>query len=156
MWQKLTAENVSCKVVNAIRSMYLTVKSCVRYKLSYSEFFSSSIGLKQEDPSLPLLFMLFVYDIVDNINSDLENIFTLNEIKLFLVMYADDQVVFARSPETLQQMLKDIETYCQTWGLKIHTSKMKVMIFEKGRHTYYDFYICNTLIDTVDSLNTLA
>ena len=64
LWQKLTAENVSCKLVNAIRSMYLTVKSCVRYKSSYSEFFSSSIGLKQGDPSSPLLFMLFVNDIV--------------------------------------------------------------------------------------------
>ena len=26
LWQKLTAENVSCKLVNAVRSMYLTVK----------------------------------------------------------------------------------------------------------------------------------
>ena len=25
------------------------------------------------------------------------------------------------------------------------------MIFEKGRQTHYDFYICNTLIDIVDS-----
>ena len=136
--------------------MYLTVKSCVRYKLSYSEFFSSSIGLKQGDPSSPLLFMLFVNDIVDNINSDIENNFTHNELKLFLVMYVDDQVVFARSPETLQQMLKDIETYCQIWGLKINTSKTKVMIFEKGRHTHYDFYICNTLIDIVDSFKYLG
>ena len=88
--------------------------------------------------------MLFVNDIIDNINSDLENMFTLNELKLFLIMYADDQVVFARSPETLQRILKDIEDYCNIWGLKINTNKTKAMIFEKGRHTHYDFYICNT------------
>ena len=99
--------------------------------------------------------MLFVNDIVDIINSDMENIFTHNELKLFLVMYADDQVVFARSHETLQQMLKDNETYCQIWDLKINTSKTKVTIFEKSRHTHYDFYICNTLIDIVDSFKVV-
>ena len=30
------------------------------------------------------------------------------------------------------------------------------MIFEKGRHTHYDFYICNTLIDIVDSFKYLG
>ena len=104
--------------------MYLTVKSCVRYKSSYSEFFSISIGLKRGDPSSPLLFMLFVNDIIDNINSDLEHTFTLNELKLFLIMHADDQVVFARSPETLQRILKDIEDYCNIWGLKINTNML--------------------------------
>lgn len=56
--------------------------------------------------------MLFINDIVDNINSDLEHIFTLKELKLFLIMYADDQVVFAKSPETLKRILHDIENYC--------------------------------------------
>ena len=44
-------------------------------------------------------------------------------------------------PESLQVMLTDIETYCNTWGLKINTAKTKAMIFEKGRHTQYTFYI---------------
>ena len=74
--QKLLSENVSCKVVKAVRSMYITVKSCVEYKSSYSNFFNSTVGLKQGDPSSPLLFMLFVSDINDNINNDLANIFT--------------------------------------------------------------------------------
>ena len=47
--------------------------------------------------------MLFVNDIIENINSHLEDIFTLNEIKVFLILYADDQVAFAKSPETLQK-----------------------------------------------------
>ena len=64
--------------------MYITVKSCVRYNSSYSECFSLNNGLKRGDPSSPLLFMVFfVNDIVDNINSDLEHIFTLKELKLF-------------------------------------------------------------------------
>ena len=136
--------------------MYNTVKSCVKYKSSYSNFFASNVGLKQGDPSSPLLFMLFVNDIVENINTDLENIFSLNELKLFLVLYADDQVVFATSPESLQSILTDIETYCRLWGLKINIEKTKAMIFEKGRHSQYDFYIYNTAIEVVDSFKYLG
>ena len=156
LWHKLLSEHLNCKLVQAVKSMYNTVKSCVRYKSSYSIFFSSTVGLKQGDPSSPLLFMLFVNDIIDNINVDLSNIFSINELKLFLILYADDQVVFATSPETLQSFLNDIEHYCNVCGLKINTNKTKAMIFEKGQHTYFDFYIYGQTIEVVDSFKYLG
>ena len=145
-----------CKLVKAIKSIYNTVKSCVRYKSSYSTFFSSTVGLKQGDPSLPLLFMLFVNDIVHNINTDLSNIFSINELKLFLILSADDQILLTTSPETLQSLLHDIENYCNAWGLKINTDKTKAMIFEKGRHTHFDFYIYGHSIEVVESFKYLG
>ena len=42
---------------------------------------------------------------------------------LFIILYADDAVVFARSKESLQSLLNDIQLYCGTWGLKINTRK---------------------------------
>jgi len=68
--------------------MYAVVRSCVRYNNHHSDFFESHIGLKQGDPSSPLLFMFFVNDLSLNINTDLDDIFTLNEIKYFLLLYA--------------------------------------------------------------------
>ena len=47
LWQKLLTENVSCKLIKAIRSMYATVKLCVKYNNTFSHFFNSHIGLKQ-------------------------------------------------------------------------------------------------------------
>ena len=68
-----------------------------------------------------------------------------------MLLYADDAVVFATSPESLQSLLRDIETYCTTWGLKINTAKTKIMIFERGRHTHHDFILNNTIIEVVES-----
>lgn len=56
LWQKLIRENISSKIVKAIKAMYCVVKSCVRYKAEKSQFFNSDIGVKQGDPSSSLLF----------------------------------------------------------------------------------------------------
>ena len=156
LWQKLLKEQVSGKFVNALRSMYTVVKSCVRYRSNTSRFFNSYNGLKQGDPSSPLLFMLFINDNIQNINTDLNDIFTIDEMRLFLLLYADDAVVFAKSPEVLQLILNDIESYCTLWGLKINTRKTKAMIFEKGRHTHFDFYLNNVKLELVDSFKYLG
>ena len=139
-------------MTNAIKAMYSVVRSVVKHKQETSDIIDIQLGVKQGDPSSSLLFMLFVNDIVDNINTNLDGIFTIYEIKLFLIMFADDQVLFATSTITLQAMLIDIESYCNTWKLKINVNKTKVLIFEKGtRHTYYDFYPCNEKLEVVTS-----
>ena len=112
--------------------------------------------LKQGDPCSPILFMLFINDIMQSINTNFDQIFTVDEIRLFLLLYADDAVVFAKSPEVLQCILHDIESYCTRWGLKINTSKTKAMIFEKGRHSHFDFYLNNSKLELVDSFKYLG
>ena len=48
--------------------------------------------------------MMFINDLIDNMNSNLENVFTTKELVLFMILYADDAVVFAKSKETLQSL----------------------------------------------------
>ena len=123
--------------------MYSVVKSCIKYRSSFSDFVDSHAGVKQGDPGSPLMFMMFINDIEKHINSNIDHIFTLNELKLFILLYADDSVIFALSPESLQSMLNDVQLYCNTWGLKVNTTKTKIMIFEKGntRNTTYNLCI---------------
>ena len=85
---------------------------------SQSMFFDSFIGLKQGDPSSPLMFMFFINDITQNINVDLDGLFSIDNCILFMLLYADDAVVFSKSPEGLQSILNDLDLYCRTWGLK--------------------------------------
>ena len=155
LWQKL----LSAKKQQTCKSTTGNVFSCeglCKIKHCYTEFIDSHLGVKQCDPSSPMLFMMFINDLTQCINANLDGIFTVEDIKLFLLLYADDQVVFAKSPETLQAMLLDIENYCRTWGLKINTIKTKCMIFEKGRHTSYDFYLNNTKLEVVTSFKYLG
>lgn len=156
LWQKLLSEKVSTKMTKAIKAMYSVVRSSIKHNQKTSDFINSNIGVKQGDPSSSLLFMMFVNDIIENINTNIDGIFTIDEIKLFLLLYADDQVLFATSPLSVQSMLTDIENYCNTWGLKINTDKTKVLIFEKGRHTKYEFYLYNEKLEIVTSFKYLG
>ena len=53
-------------------------------------------------------------------------------------------------------MLDDIETYCTQWGLKINTKKTKAMMFQKGRHSHFVFYLNNTKLELVTSFKYLG
>ena len=55
LWQKLLKENVSCKFVKAVKSMYATIKLCIKYKNSYSHFLftnrsKTGAGAEVSDP----------------------------------------------------------------------------------------------------------
>lgn len=102
-------------------------------------------------PKLIFTVHMFVNDIVTSINTNINGIFSVDEMKLFLILFADDQVLFTTSPTSLQSMLNDIEAYCTLWGLKINISKTKVLIFEKSsRHS--NFYLYNETLEIVASL----
>jgi len=154
--QKLINENVSYKIIAAIKAMYNVVKACVKYKGNTSEFFASKVGIKQGDPSSSLMFLFFINDITNCINDELDGIITIEHIKLFMLIFADDGILFSTNPETLQIMLNDVQRYCETWGLKINTEKTKIIIFEKGRHTRHAFNINNIPLQIVNSIKYLG
>ena len=80
LWVKLVQSSVSCKMLTMIKSIYTNVKSCVRLSsdIEMSEFFDVTLGLKQGEPLSPILFILFINDIVNSIDF---NILSDNDLK---------------------------------------------------------------------------
>ena len=56
----------------------------------------------------------------------------MNTFNIFMLLYADDIVLFSNSPEELQEGLNLLSNYCKRWKLKINISKTKVMVFRRG------------------------
>jgi hypothetical protein len=157
LWQKLITEQISTKMISALKAMYSSVKSAVRLNNEISEYINSYSGVKQGDPCSSILFMMFVNDIIENINSNIEGIISIDDIKFFLLSYADDQVLFSTSPTSAQLMLNDIENYCNTYKLKINISKTKVVIFEKSnRQTSFNFTLYGEPLEIVASFKYLG
>ena len=156
LWQKLVNTNISTKLISSIKAMYTEVKSSIRYKGSVSRPINSFMGVKQGDSLSSILCLFFLNDILENINSNVNGILSLDEEQLFMLMFADDGIVFSENPESLQLMLNDIERYCHEWKLKLNVNKTKIMIFEKGRPTYHHFVLNNSVIEVVNSFKYLG
>ena len=58
--------------------------------------------------------------------------FDCKSLSLFLLMYADDLVLFSESVEGLQSQLDYLCNYSREWGLEVNIRKTKVMVFRKG------------------------
>ena len=54
------------------------------------------------------------------------------DLKLFLLLYADDAVIFSETIEGLQNALNYMSTYCDKWRLTLNSEKTKIVIFRKG------------------------
>ena len=119
---------ISCKMITMIKSMYQNLKSCIKNPtdMSYSDFFDVKLGVKQGDPSSPLLFILFINDIKDCLNFPNRTENDLRLLSVFILLFADDVELFTTDPESVQRQLNTIYKYSCKWGLTIIVSKTKV------------------------------
>lgn len=132
LWYKLVTLGIRGKILNIIKSIYANVKSRVKYCNKLGNEFSCSLGVRQGECLSPILFSLYLNDIEEQfINSGIEGI-DVDMLKIFLLLYADDIVIFANTPEELQNGLDILYDYCLKWKLTINVNKTKVMIFRKG------------------------
>ena len=53
-------------------------------------------------------------------------------VKILLLLYADDIVLFGKTPDELQKSLDILEAYCDRWNLTVNIAKTKVVVFQKG------------------------
>ena len=140
--QKLIQQNINGKMLRIIHSMYDNAKSCVRQNSKLSNYFFTNVGVRQGENLSPILFSLFLNDLVefiargyDGLSDDTNAahlVFDNDDvevyIKLYLLLYADDTVILAESKEQLQAALNSMYLYCQTWKLEVNPSKTKVVI----------------------------
>lgn len=153
LWIKLVALGISSKFVDMVKSIYRSVSSCVKltHNKSISEFFDIAIGLKQGEPLSPLMFILFVNDISSTIDFNNLTEFDINQLSIYLLLFADDIAVFTTDKESLQSLLDNIYTYSNNWGLKINVNKTKVCIFEKRKQRHnFVWTINNEQIEEVE------
>ena len=111
--------------------MYSIVKTCIEGNNSYSDFFDCIVGLKEGDVISPVLFSLFLDDLETFLRDDVECGFSLGDILLVKLPFADDMAILGNSPNDLQRRLDLLSIYCDRWGLSVNTEKTKVMVFRK-------------------------
>lgn len=85
--------------------MYEDMKCCVKSAGKLSEFFKNNIGPLQGEVLSPILFSWYVNDFEMEFLRRNVPIY-MQELNLFVLMYADDMVIFSESVHELKEMFK--------------------------------------------------
>ena len=75
--------------------------------------------------AIPANFNFQSGSIADNVLHD------IGFLKLFLLLYADDIVIFSETEQGLHEGLNVLSKYCEEWKLVVYVNKTKVMVFRK-------------------------
>jgi hypothetical protein len=78
-------------------------------------------------------------------------IFTVEEEKMFMLLYADDAVLFATTKEALQHLVNEVKTYSENWNLNVNTAKTEIMVFEKRGASNPEIYFGTQKLEIVSS-----
>ena len=152
LWYKLIKIGVRGRMLDIIKSIYTTVRSRVKNNNTLSESFSCNIGVRQGECLSPFLFAMYVNDLEQELDDKGVNGIDIGMVKLLLLLYADDIVLFAKTAEELQKSLDILEEYCDRWKLTVNKSKTKIVIFRKGGRlpANLQFNYKGSKIDTVN------
>ena len=106
----------------------------------------------------PTLFNLYLSDLPEKLNqknfSDIES----DSQPLTSMLYADDLVIFSKSPESMQSYLDCLSDYCDRAELTVNLDKTKIMIFNNNGKVLYNhnFYYRRRKLEIVKSYKYLG
>ena len=129
LWNKLSTMGLRGKMLSAVKSLYSSVKSCVRLNNMTTEWFDVAVGLRQGCCVSPNMFNCFIDDLSTMSNNLGIGIDIGNGEKLCILMYADDVVFLTENEQDLQLLLDTLSQWSQTNRMSINCKKSNVVHF---------------------------
>jgi hypothetical protein len=131
-------------MLHSISALYNKVGFAVKFPEGVSEEFSCNMGVRQGCPLSPFLFGVFVEMLHDKIMEKAPTIgaqldYLLPQVVIALLMYADDIVLMAESPDHLQLLLDVLEEFCVEQQMVVNLQKTRIVVFNdsaRARNQY--------------------
>ena len=95
------------------------------------DFFKSDVGLMQGEVLSQFLFSLFINDLEVYLQQNQDAGLSLEQLSIYLLLFADDAVILSDSIQGLQSSLNYLEMYCNKRNLSVNKTKTKIVVFRK-------------------------
>jgi len=140
----------------------LHIKSCLSLNGECSDYFQCHQGLRHGENVSRILFSLYLNDLENYLLSNGSPFLEINSndldvyLKLIVLLYADDTVVFASSEETMLQSLELFANFCDKWKLDINYDKTKVLVFGDRVNSKRNIILRNNRIEVLNEFKYLG
>ena len=148
LFEKLQHNGIPYSICFLLNQILGGIDLHVKSNGATSKPFKSFNGVPQGSPLSPLLFSLYISDIVGHFKHPGVPIGKAN---LNHLMYADDIVIFSPDSVALQQSLDEVSQYCDKSNLKLSIPKTKALTFYKGHSLIPEFKYKGECIENVNS-----
>ena len=119
--------------------------------------------MRQGENLSPALFSLFLNDLEDylaahhcsGISVDYTDDDVSVYLKILILLYADDTVLFGTDLQSLQNSLNIFSEYCKLWKLNVNYNKTKIMIFGMRNTNNLQFKIGGHIISICNEFKYL-
>ena len=130
---------------NIVEDMYVNTSYRIKVGNRLGSSFTN-VGLRQGDPLSPLLFNLFIADIVFAFTSSCSAPL-IQDLPVPSVQFADDICNFATTIAGLRESIKCTLDYCQANRFCVNMAKSCYTVFHAPRSTpHYDLAVSNQLL----------
>ena len=122
LWTKLHQRGVQGKLWRNLVALYSQVRAMVRTNATTSAPISLSTGVRQGCVLSPLLFDLFIDDLVSDLKAEGVGI-VVGDRTLSSLLFADDVVLLARSAADMATAFAVVERWCARWRMELNPAK---------------------------------
>ena len=125
LWQVLPCYGIKGTLLRSVMSLYDNTSGVVRTSFGLSEKFPQTVGVRQGCTLSPYLFLIYMDAIMRKCRPTMRE--GIGRLEVRRLLYADDIVLLEESRETLQGTIDEVSSACEQSGMRVSTSKTKVM-----------------------------
>lgn len=132
LWKVMEERGIRKGLTERVKQVYKETRNKIKVEDRESSPFWTTKGVRQSCPLNPLLFLIFISDLEEEMARGLVGGMRIGQGRIWTLAYADDVVLLARKEEALEEMIKRLERYLEKKKLLLNVEKSKIMRFRRG------------------------
>ena len=131
LFYKLINCGLSTKILGILND---NTSSCVKLSRGLTNSFKSSVGVRQGCNLSPILFNIFINDLIELFSPSDRSCFPvkLKSVSLNCLLYADDLILVSEIETGIQNCLNKLHVYCKKWCLLINMKKTHYLVINRN------------------------
>ena len=148
LWNTMGKYNIGKGITTLIQNLYDGAKSKVRIDDHFSDWFRTSVGVRQGCLLSPTLFNLFLERIMEETLEGHDGGVRCAGRRINDLRFADDIDMMEEDEESLREVTRRLDETSKRFGMEISTEKSKVMI--AGKREYTENQVVKVMVDGVE------
>jgi len=156
LWHTMAKYNINQGMTRLIQELYENAKTTVMVGNNYSEWFESTVGVRQGCILSPTLFNLFLERIMQDALENFSGGIKCTGRVVNNLRFADDIDLIAEDAEELAEITRRLDETSHRYGMEISAEKSKIMVSGRNINRNVLVYVRGEQLEHVSEFKYLG